>query len=345
MTGVRLRVGELAERLRVSTHALRAWESRYQLFRPERSAGGYRLYDEADVRRGELMCERIALGTPAGEAARLVLRRLPHESVEGDDHAAVAAAPSPGQGVPAPVRDGWRQELAQGCAALDEPAVRAVLAQASSRLGTDDFVDEIVVPLLRALALTRAGTGSGAAGTESGVACGTAPGASYALAAGQAGFSIAHAHFAGDLVRSALLARQRRALPMGAPRLWLVCPPRELHDLGLMAFGLVAAEDGWAVRFFGANAPLTAVAALARRDAPSAVVVAATRPAPLRAAARELNALAGVVPTAVGGPAARRAAGLGIATPTLCGDIVGEAHALAATLGLSNPAVPAPDVG
>lgn len=336
MTGARLRVGELAERLGVSTHALRAWEGRYQLFRPERSAGGYRLYGDADVRRGELMRERIALGTPASEAARLVLRRLPHEAPEGDG-APTDAPTAPGRGVPAPVREGWRQELARACAALDEPSVRAVLAQASSQLGTDDFVDEIVVPLLRALAVTRAGAAPGATSGP--------PGASYALAAGQAGFSIAHAHFAGDLVRSALLGRQRRALPMGAPRLWLVCPPRELHDLGLMAFGLVAAEDGWAVRFFGANAPLTAVAALARRDAPSAVVVAATRPGPLRAAARELNVLAGVVPSAVGGPAARRAAGLGLATATLSGDIVGEAHALADTLGLSAPARPTPGVG
>ncbi|QQS02235.1 MAG: MerR family DNA-binding transcriptional regulator [Austwickia sp.] len=307
-----LRVGQLAAHLGVSTHALRAWESRYGLFRPLRTDGGYRLYDAADVRRGEEMRERIGQGAPAGEAARLVLRRLPHA-------APGAADPVP----PAPGRDGdepddlvstgqreqWRAGLLRGCAQLDEPLVRRLLAEASNRLATDDFVDEIVVPILRAVAVGRDDPET---------------------------LSIAHAHFAGNLVRSALLARQRRALAMDAPRLWLACPGRELHDLGLMAFGLVAAEEGWAVRFFGANTPLGSLAALARKDPPAAVVLSATRPAPLRSAALDVAALAERVPTAIGGPAARRTASLGIPVPTLPGDIVTEARALRRTLGLQD---------
>ena len=39
-----LRIGELSRRLGVSDHALRAWESRYGLLQPVRSAGGFRLY-------------------------------------------------------------------------------------------------------------------------------------------------------------------------------------------------------------------------------------------------------------------------------------------------------------
>jgi MerR family transcriptional regulator, light-induced transcriptional regulator len=47
-----LRIGELSRRLGVSDHVLRAWESRYGLLQPVRSAGGFRLYTEADARRG-----------------------------------------------------------------------------------------------------------------------------------------------------------------------------------------------------------------------------------------------------------------------------------------------------
>ena len=43
-----LRIGELSRRLGVSDYALRAWESRYGLLQPVRSAGGFRLYSQAD---------------------------------------------------------------------------------------------------------------------------------------------------------------------------------------------------------------------------------------------------------------------------------------------------------
>ena len=46
-----MRIGELATKVGVSTHVLRAWESRYGLLRPVRSAGGYRLYGHEDERR------------------------------------------------------------------------------------------------------------------------------------------------------------------------------------------------------------------------------------------------------------------------------------------------------
>src|SRR5690606_30111622 len=47
----RLRIGELSRRLGISHHLLRAWERRYGLLRPQRSAGGFRLYSAADLRR------------------------------------------------------------------------------------------------------------------------------------------------------------------------------------------------------------------------------------------------------------------------------------------------------
>ena len=49
-----LRIGELARRTGVSPELLRAWEQRYGLLQPTRTAGGFRLYstaDEARVRR------------------------------------------------------------------------------------------------------------------------------------------------------------------------------------------------------------------------------------------------------------------------------------------------------
>src|SRR4249919_1572183 len=85
-----LRIGELSRRLGVSDHVLRAWESRYGLLQPVRSAGGFRLYSEADALRVRRMQAHLAHGLSAAEAARAVL---------GEDN---GAGPDPGQHRAAP---------------------------------------------------------------------------------------------------------------------------------------------------------------------------------------------------------------------------------------------------
>ena len=65
-----LRIGELSRRVGVSDHVLRAWERRYGLLKPVRSAGGFRLYSEADEGRVRRMQAHLAGGLSAAEAAR-----------------------------------------------------------------------------------------------------------------------------------------------------------------------------------------------------------------------------------------------------------------------------------
>ena len=86
-----LRIGELSRRLGVSDHVLRAWESRYGLLQPVRSAGGFRLYSVADEWRIRQMQAYLAEGLSAAEAARTVLR-------EGRSASAEPASPDPPNG-------------------------------------------------------------------------------------------------------------------------------------------------------------------------------------------------------------------------------------------------------
>ena len=93
-----LRIGELGRRLGVSDHVLRAWESRYGLLQPVRSAGGFRLYSEADARRIRQMQAHLARGLSAAEAARSVLGEdsepgADHREREGYREGAVRGAP------------------------------------------------------------------------------------------------------------------------------------------------------------------------------------------------------------------------------------------------------------
>jgi DNA-binding transcriptional MerR regulator len=72
-----LRIGELSRRVGVAPELLRAWESRYDLLRPARTAGGFRLYSAEDERRVRAMRANLDRGYSAAEAARLVLATEP----------------------------------------------------------------------------------------------------------------------------------------------------------------------------------------------------------------------------------------------------------------------------
>ena len=95
-----MRVGELARRTGVGVSTLRAWEQRFALLEPERTAGGQRLYAEADVARvaavRRLVAEGLTLpaavarvsiagsaGLPTGEAEELFLRQVLEAADEG----------------------------------------------------------------------------------------------------------------------------------------------------------------------------------------------------------------------------------------------------------------------
>lgn len=67
-----LQIGELAERVEVSTHTLRAWERRYGILKPSRTTGGYRVYSELDVRRVSAVLGLREQGVSIAEAARRV---------------------------------------------------------------------------------------------------------------------------------------------------------------------------------------------------------------------------------------------------------------------------------
>jgi len=130
-----LRIGELSKRAGVSPELLRAWERRYGLLRPARSAGGLRLYSPADVERVALMQQHLAEGMAAAEAAALAVR----DAV--DEEAARTALR------PAAIRD----ELATALDAFDEPRAQAILDRLLALATVETLLAEVVVPYLQEL--------------------------------------------------------------------------------------------------------------------------------------------------------------------------------------------------
>ena len=70
-----LRIAAVAELTAVPEPTLRAWERRYGVPSPERTASGYRLYGQAQVDEVRMMRSLCDQGMAAAEAARHVLSR------------------------------------------------------------------------------------------------------------------------------------------------------------------------------------------------------------------------------------------------------------------------------
>ena len=263
----RVRIGELSERVGESPTLLRAWERRYGLLRPLRSAGGFRLYGPEDERRVRAMQELLAAGVAARQAAEAVL-----SAQAGEVPAASAAAPIPaGDGL-----GEKRLRLAQTLGRFDDVGANAVLDRLLADLGVSTVIAEVIVPYLVDLG-ERWADGSA---------------------------TVAEEHFATGVIRGRLLGLARGWDGGSGPRALLACPSGELHDLGLICFGIALRGHGWRITYLGADTPQSTLIEAVAQLAPKIVVLAATRPARLRAlvgTARTMKA-----PIAVAGRGATR---------------------------------------
>ena len=130
-----LRIGVLAERTGVSPEVLRAWEQRYDLLRPSRSAGGFRLYSDDDLRRVQLTTDLIASGLSTGEAAR--------QALEAD----ISAAP-PVDGL---LVEDLAGRLREALDAMDAEVAHLAFDRLLASVSIATMLGEVVLPYLREL--------------------------------------------------------------------------------------------------------------------------------------------------------------------------------------------------
>lgn len=88
--------------------------------------------------------------------------------------------------------------------------------------------------------------------------------------------TVAQEHFASNVLRGRLLGLARGWDSGEGPRALLACAPGELHDLGLIAFGLALRRRGWRITFLGPDTPTDTLVDTARQLEPALVVVSAT---------------------------------------------------------------------
>ncbi len=142
--------------------------------------------------------------------------------------------------------------------------------------------------------------------------------------------SVAQEHFASSLLRSRLLTLAQGWNSGSGPAAALACPPGELHDIGLICFGLALWRRGWRIFYIGQDTPIDELRQMAASMKLSLLVVAAHSPELLREPAQELRALAGEAHLAIAGAGASPQIAAELRATVLGEDAIAAAAAIAA---------------
>lgn len=262
-----LRIGELSRRVGVKPEVLRAWERRYDLFSPTRTAGGFRLYDGQDERRVRRMLAHLANGLSAAEAARLARSESARDAGSAAaEREEIHGASSSGE------LAGWLRDALD---AFDDGTAHTVLDRMVGSFPLDSVLRDAVLPYLHDLGDRWE--------------CGKA--------------SVAQEHFASTLLHGRLLGLARGWGSGTGPQALLACAPGDQHDLGLVCFGLALRGHGWRITYLGTDTPLPTLIQTADALQPALVVVTATLSEQAKAAVPGLRELACVAPLGLAGNA------------------------------------------
>jgi DNA-binding transcriptional MerR regulator len=236
------------------------------------------------------------------------VRRMLSLQRQGLSAAVAARTAAAGDGEPsAPVApasgaDDLRRALADALDRFDEAAANRAFDRALGTLTLDTLLLEIVLAYLADLGERWS---SGAA-------------------------SVAQEHFASNVIRGRLLGLARDWGQGGGPLALLACPPGELHDLGLICFGLALRARGWRIAFLGADTPVDTLTRVVADLQPDLVVLTAATAERFSRVRSELHELARATRLAVGGHGATEALAGSVHADLLDGDPVSRAASIAA---------------
>jgi MerR family transcriptional regulator, light-induced transcriptional regulator len=140
--------------------------------------------------------------------------------------------------------------------------------------------------------------------------------------------TVAQEHFASNIIAGRLRGLARGWGQGVGPRAVLACPPGELHELGLLSFGLALRERGWRITYLGADTPLEEITDALDELAPAIVVLAAMTPERFLADADALSALATRARVGLAGAGASGSLADGLGAELLAGELMDVAAAL-----------------
>jgi DNA-binding transcriptional MerR regulator/methylmalonyl-CoA mutase cobalamin-binding subunit len=242
-------IDAVARKTGLSAHVIRIWEKRYRAVQPARSASNRRQYSDEEVERLSLLRSLTQSGQSIGYVAKLPTEKLRSLATAP---AATADEPRPPRfesAAPSPAA--LLDESLTAVRSLDSRALAMALKRAEFALGTQGMLQRVAAPLARTLGeLWREGS-----------------------------ITAAHEHFASALLRTHL-AQTATTFAGSAhqPVLIVATPARQLHELGALLAGALAANLGWHVTYLGASLPAAEIAAAAVQNQARAVALSLVYP-------------------------------------------------------------------
>jgi MerR family transcriptional regulator, light-induced transcriptional regulator len=235
-------IKQAAARSGVTVPLLRAWERRYKVVHPARTASGYRLYDEAALTRLRTMRRLVDKGwSPSNAAAAVLEDRVPPDEVPPG--AETAEALPPGDHI---------ERFVAAAGRLDAAGVERVLDAMLAEGTFETVADRLLMPSLVALG--------------------------EAWASGR--IDVAAEHAASHAVYRRLSAAFQAAGDAVADGGVVVgLPPGARHELGALAFAVAARRAGLPTLYLGPDLPVADWVASARRIGARAAVIGAPTPA------------------------------------------------------------------
>jgi DNA-binding transcriptional MerR regulator/methylmalonyl-CoA mutase cobalamin-binding subunit len=258
----------VALRTGLSAHVIRIWEKRYGAVEPERTDTNRRLYSREQIERLTLLRGLTQAGQSIRHVAKLPtmkLRQLATELVDANRRAVPALTRVPGTG-------SFFEPCMAAVKTLDSPALDEALKRAATGLGAQGLLQRVVAPLAQTIGdLWRDGT-----------------------------LTAAHEHFASSAIRVFL---GQAAKPFGgtenAPLLLVATPAGQIHELGALIVGAMAANLGWHVTYLGASLPAAEIAGAAMQSRARAVALSLVYPEDDPALVDELTRLRELLPPEV----------------------------------------------
>lgn len=214
----------------IAADTLRAWERRYGLPMPQRSAGGHRLYSQRDIETIKWLMERQAEGLSISRAVDLWNEQI----TSGTDPLAGLGQGTSGSMIPVPYTspdttlDSLRAQWMQACLEFSELSAEQTLNQAFSMFPVETVGLEV---------LQRGMSEIGELWYQNRA-------------------SVQQEHFA-----SALAMRRLDALLTASPAptrnqtVIVGCPPEEWHSFTPLLLALLLRRRGFRVIYLGANVP------------------------------------------------------------------------------------------
>lgn len=239
----------------VAPGTLRTWQRRYGLGPALHRAGTHRRYGPGDLARLELMHQGLLHGLSTAEAAHLALT-TPGPDLDELAAPARVAAELGGGGRPArtgrtpilpmPGAGPGAAGLARAVLALDTVGACSVLGHQLEQVGPRRVWDEVVRPVMNAVAARWAATGHG----------------------------VQVEHLLSEAVATAFAQSEMAApAPVSAGTVLLAAVPGEHHYLPLRVLAAVLRHRGVAATVLGGDVPLAALSATIGRTGPRAVLL------------------------------------------------------------------------